>query len=36
MAADVGWENVEYGRTVPVSGIEAAAPLFPRIDAAAA
>ncbi len=30
---DVAWENVTYGRTAAVSGIEAAAPLFPRIDA---
>ena len=29
---DVAWEGVEYGRTGPVSGIEAAQPLFPRID----
>ena len=30
---DVAWENVAYGRTVEVTGIEAAAPLFPRLDA---
>ncbi len=30
---DVAWENVAYGRTAPVSGIAAAPPLFPRIDA---
>ena len=29
---DVGWENVAYGRTAATSGIEAAPPLFPRID----
>ena len=32
---DVAWEHVAYGRTAPVSGIEASPPLFPRIDAAA-
>jgi methionyl-tRNA synthetase len=32
---DVAWENVEYGRTVAATGIEAAPPLFPRIDAPA-
>ncbi len=31
--ADVGWDGVLPGRAVAVSGIEAAAPLFPRIDA---
>jgi methionyl-tRNA synthetase len=30
---DLAWENVEPGRTVPVEGIEAAPPLFPRVDA---
>jgi hypothetical protein len=30
---DLAWENVAYGRTVAASGIEAAQPLFPRIDA---
>ncbi len=35
-SADVAWENVAPGLTVPVSGIEAAPPLFPRIDAPAA
>jgi methionyl-tRNA synthetase len=34
-STDVSWEQVDYGRTAPVSGIEAAPPLFPRIDAAA-
>jgi methionyl-tRNA synthetase len=34
-SADVAWEEVAYGRTVPVSGLEAAPPLFPRIDAPA-
>ncbi|MGZ8795627.1 MAG: methionine--tRNA ligase, partial [Gaiellaceae bacterium] len=33
-AGDLAWENVEPGRTVPVEGIEPAAPLFPRVDAA--
>ncbi|HWN20520.1 MAG TPA: hypothetical protein VNP93_00985, partial [Gaiellaceae bacterium] len=32
---DLAWENVAYGRTTAVAGIEAAAPLFPRIDAPA-
>jgi methionyl-tRNA synthetase len=32
-ATDVGWENVEAGRTVAATGIEPAAPLFPRVDA---
>jgi methionyl-tRNA synthetase len=32
---DVRWEQVEYGRLVPVSGIEAAQPLFPRLEPAA-
>ncbi len=32
---DLAWENVAYGRTKPATGIEAAAPLFPRIDAPA-
>ncbi len=32
---DLAWERVEYGRTSAASGIEAAAPLFPRIDAPA-
>ena len=30
--ADVGWDGVLPGRAVAVSGIEAAVPLFPRID----
>ena len=34
--AHVAWENVSPGRTVAASGIEAAEPLFPRIDAPAA
>ena len=34
--ADVGWDGVLPGRAVAVSGIEAATPLFPRIDAPAA
>jgi methionyl-tRNA synthetase len=34
-SSDVSWERVAYGRIAPVSGIEAAAPLFPRIDAPA-
>jgi methionyl-tRNA synthetase len=29
---DLAWENVEPGRTVPVEGVEPAAPLFPRVD----
>lgn len=29
---DLAWENVAFGRTVAASGIEAAQPLFPRID----
>ena len=32
---DVAWENVTYGRSVAAIGIEAAQPLFPRIDAPA-
>ncbi|HWG56731.1 MAG TPA: class I tRNA ligase family protein [Gaiellaceae bacterium] len=32
---DVAWENVAAGRTVATSGIAAAPPLFPRIDAPA-
>ena len=35
-STDVAWEHVAYGRTAPASGIEAAQPLFPRIDAPAA
>jgi methionyl-tRNA synthetase len=31
-SADVAWENVEPGRTVPVEGIGPATPLFPRVD----
>jgi methionyl-tRNA synthetase len=30
---DVSWEQVAPGRTVAATGIEAAAPLFPRVDA---
>ena len=30
---DLAWEQVAYGRTFAASGIEAATPLFPRIDA---
>jgi len=30
---ELGWDGVAYGRTVEVTGIEAATPLFPRIDA---
>jgi len=29
---DLAWKNVEPGHTVPVDGIEPAAPLFPRVD----
>ena len=29
---DVAWENVAYGRTAAIAGIEPAQPLFPRID----
>ena len=32
-SAEAGWERVAYGRTEAVSGIEPAAPLFPRVDA---
>jgi methionyl-tRNA synthetase len=32
----LGWENVSAGRTVAASGIDAAPPLFPRVDAPAA
>ena len=32
---ELAWENVAYGRTVAATGIEAAQPLFPRIDAPA-
>jgi methionyl-tRNA synthetase len=34
-AEDLRWEQVEYGRLVPVEGIEAAPPLFPRLEPAA-
>jgi methionyl-tRNA synthetase len=33
---ELGWENVAPGRTTPAAGIEAAPPLFPRVDAPAA
>ena len=33
---DVAWGNVAYGGTVAATGIDAAPPLFPRIDAPAA
>ena len=33
---DVGWENVAPGKAAAASGIEAAPPLFPRVDAPAA
>jgi methionyl-tRNA synthetase len=29
---DLDWDGVAYGRTVAVQGLEAAAPLFPRVD----
>jgi methionyl-tRNA synthetase len=32
---ELSWENVEYGRLAPADGIEAAPPLFPRIEAPA-
>jgi methionyl-tRNA synthetase len=32
---DLRWEQVEYGRLLPARGIEAAAPLFPRLEPAA-
>ncbi len=32
---DLAWEGVAYGRAVAASGIEPAAPLFPRVDAPA-
>jgi methionyl-tRNA synthetase len=28
----VAWDEVGYGRTQPVDGLEAAPPLFPRVD----
>ena len=31
--ADLAWDGVSYGRTGDVGGIEAATPLFPRIEA---
>jgi len=33
---DLAWENAQPGRTAPTEGIEAAAPLFPRVDLPAA
>jgi methionyl-tRNA synthetase len=33
---ELSWENVAYGRTAATEGIEPAAPLFPRVDAATA
>ena len=30
--ASLDWDGVAYGRTLAVQGIEAAAPLFPRVD----
>jgi methionyl-tRNA synthetase len=35
-SGDLAWENVAPGRTEGVAGIEAAPPLFPRLDAPAA
>ena len=32
---DLAWENVAVGKTVPTGGIEAAQPLFPRLEAPA-
>ena len=29
---DVAWDEVGYGRTRAVEGLEPAAPLFPRVD----
>ncbi len=34
-ADDLAWENVAVGKTVPTGGIEAAQPLFPRLEAPA-
>jgi methionyl-tRNA synthetase len=34
--ADLSWARVGYGKSVEVSGIEPAAPLFPRLDAPSA
>jgi methionyl-tRNA synthetase len=33
---DLGWEQVEEGRTIAADGIEPATPLFPRVDQTAA
>jgi methionyl-tRNA synthetase len=30
--ASVSWDEVAYGRTRAVEGLEPAAPLFPRVD----
>jgi methionyl-tRNA synthetase len=32
---DLRWEQVDYGRLVPAEGVEAAPPLFPRLEPAA-
>jgi methionyl-tRNA synthetase len=32
---DTAWENVAVGKTVPTGGLEAAPPLFPRLEAPA-
>ena len=34
--SSLAWDGVGYGRLAPADGIEAAAPLFPRVEAAAA
>jgi methionyl-tRNA synthetase len=35
-APDIDWDNVAAGRTASLAGIEAASPLFPRVDSPAA
>jgi methionyl-tRNA synthetase len=35
-AEELGWEQVEEGRTIAAEGIEPATPLFPRVDQTAA
>jgi hypothetical protein len=35
-SGDLAWENVAAGKAVAAEGIEAAAPLFPRVDPPAA
>ena len=30
--ASLDWDGVAYGRTLAAQGVEAAAPLFPRVD----